>query len=730
MAGILFKLTLVFFLSLFAFTAQTTGIYISTSSSAGGDTASSWESFSLDASTSLSERQVLSQGSISTNRQTEGKGNNSLKQTLSGSGYVIGNDIEIQGEFSASTDSSASARTAALNQNVRGNGDLSLELLGREGTKDAVQQAKVEGGLLNSQHSLSAGEGITASQNTLIEGQKGSILAGALSKDNVMVARGDFNGQGSMLALLESTTKNRASATGTAYIDGAQVLNDKTFKAVKANGLSQGMGVSGLRMVEGGLGDFDVSVVNLDWAAGDGSTYASEKEVDESRGSSSSYALTGYRWNQKNPNIQLYLNSKDVPSGIKAESAQNAITDAADAWDEAVEQSLFTDDSTVIIDDSKKVINPFSEEYAPDGFNLNGFMNLGNDYLSLTAFWTDLSEKDGYYSIIESDIVYNLDFKWTDDEKQAENTGKLDLQSVALHELGHTIGLGDLYNLNDGDERKLDYAQVMNLYDGPQRTLGNGDLAGAQEMYGVPDSRSLLQSRIGVLRDGAWYLDYNGNGDWDQGDGDVLNFFGTSGDLPAIGDWNGDGRNKIGVLRNGAWYLDYNGNGIWDQGNGDVLNFFGTSGDLPVTGDWNADGKDDMGVLRSGEWYLDYNGNGIWDAEDIVSSSFALPGDLPIIGDWSGDGKDKIGVLRSGEWYLDYNGNGIWDAEDIFSNSFGINGDLPVAGDWNGDGKDKIGVLRNGEWYFDYNGNGIWDSGDIVSFFGTEGDRPVAKYWT
>lgn len=679
MTGILFRLTLVFFLSLFAFTAQTTGIYIGTSSSAAGETASSWESFSLDGSTSLRESQVLGLGSISTNRQTEGNGNNSLKQTLSGSGYVIENNIETRGKFSAFTDSSASAQSAALNQNVGGIGDLSLELQGKEGVEDAVQQAKVEGGLLNSQHSLSAGEGITASQNTLIEGQKGSILAGALGKDNVMVASGEFEGIGSMKATLESTSKNRASATGTAYIDDAPVLNDNTFKAIHSAGKSQGMGVSGLRMIEGGLGDFDVSVVNLDWASGEGSSYASEDEVDDSakpRGSSSSYALTGYRWNQEDPDIQLYLNPTDIPAGIKVQSAQNAITYAADTWDEAVEQSLFIDGSTVIVDDGKQVINPLSAEYMPDGFNLNGFKNLDNDYLALTAFWTDLSEKDGYYSIVESDIVYNLDFKWTDDEKQAKNTGKLDLQSVALHELGHTIGMGDLYNLENGDERKQDYAQVMNLYDGPQRTLGNGDLAGVQKMYGVPDSESHLQSKIGVLRDGAWYLDYNGNGNWDQDD--TLSFFGTDGDLPAIGDWNGDGKNKIGVLRNG-------------------------------------------------EWYLDYNGNGIWDSEDIVSSSFALTGDLPVIGDWSGDGKDKIGVLRNGEWYLDYNGNGFWDPEDIFSNGFGMNGDLPVAGDWNGDGKDKIGVLRNGEWYFDYNGNGIWDSEDMVSFFGTEGDRPITN---
>ncbi len=79
------------------------------------------------------------------------------------------------------------------------------------------------------------------------------------------------------------------------------------------------------------------------------------------------------------------------------------------------------------------------------------------------------------------------DKSWTTDWSTAVNSGnnKIDLQSVATHELGHSIGMGDLYTLPSTDPRKSDYAQVMNLYDAPQRTLGNGDLTGAQKLYGA-----------------------------------------------------------------------------------------------------------------------------------------------------------------------------------------------------------------------------------------------------
>ena len=240
-------------------------------------------------------------------------------------------------------------------------------------------------------------------------------------------------------------------------------------------------------------------------------------------------------------------------------------------------------------------------------------------------------------------------------------------------------------------------------------------------------------SKIGVFRNGPWYLDYNGNRVWDPASGDVSFWFGTSGDLPVSGDWRGIGQDQIGVFRNGPWYLDYNGDNVWDPDSGDLSFWFGTTGDQPVAGDWNGDGKDEIGVFRNGPWYLDYNGNRIWDPDSgDVSFWFGTSGDLPVSGDWNGDGKDEIGVFRNGPWYLDYNGNRVWDpASGDVSFWFGTTGDQPVAGDWNCDGKDEIGVFRNGPWYLDTNGNRVWDpaSGDVSFWLGTIGDRPIAGRW-
>lgn len=68
---------------------------------------------------------------------------------------------------------------------------------------------------------------------------------------------------------------------------------------------------------------------------------------------------------------------------------------------------------------------------------------------------------------------------------------------------------------------------------------------------------------------------------------------------------------KIGVFRNGSWYLDGNGNGVWDNSSVDLNYTFGLATDVPITGDWNGDGRKKIGVRRGANWYLDYNGNGI-----------------------------------------------------------------------------------------------------------------------
>ena len=97
-------------------------------------------------------------------------------------------------------------------------------------------------------------------------------------------------------------------------------------------------------------------------------------------------------------------------------------------------------------------------------------------------------------------------------------------------------------------------------------------------------------TKIGVFRQGTWYVDMDGNGTWDPA-GDAIFSYGQSGDIPVIGDWNGTGVKKIGVFRAGSWYLDASANFAWTPGV-DTVASFGLAGDIPVVGDWGNTGSD------------------------------------------------------------------------------------------------------------------------------------------
>ena len=124
---------------------------------------------------------------------------------------------------------------------------------------------------------------------------------------------------------------------------------------------------------------------------------------------------------------------------------------------------------------------------------------------------------------------------------------------------------------------------------------------------------------------------------------DHVFLYGTPGDHPIVGDWNGDGIHTIAVFRDGMWRRDTNGNGR--SGDNDAKHQFGQHGDIPVAGDFDGDGVDEIGVYRDGLWYLDTNHNGVIDDDDMVVE-LGGPNDTPVVGDWNGDGGTEIGVFH------------------------------------------------------------------------------------
>lgn len=187
--------------------------------------------------------------------------------------------------------------------------------------------------------------------------------------------------------------------------------------------------------------------------------------------------------------------------------------------------------------------------------------------------------------------------------------------------------------------------------------------------------------------------------------------WGVTGDIPAPGDFDGDGKTDRTIFRNtdGYWYTLLSATGAWQ------VFKFGLPGDIAVPNDYNGGGQTDYAVFRpsEGNWYIWYT-----ETQQFYGVHWGLNGDRPVPADYDGDGKTDIGVFRGseGNWYYirsSDQGFGIFH--------WGTNGDVALPGDYDGDRKADLAVYRTGVWYIHRSETGAI----IILNWGTTGDIPI-----
>ena len=193
---------------------------------------------------------------------------------------------------------------------------------------------------------------------------------------------------------------------------------------------------------------------------------------------------------------------------------------------------------------------------------------------------------------------------------------------------------------------------------------------------------------------GAWTVS-NVNAEQRSTSSDAFTSYrwGKAGDLPVVGDWDGDGIHTVGIVRPNA---TTGGNHfLLRNSDGSVADFwYGAYGDRPVVGDWDGDGVWTPGAVRAGVWSLrNTNTTGAAD----VTFRFGRSGDRYLAGDWDGDGDFTPAVQRAGTFWFR---NAATTGPSDFHLRFGRVEDLGFVGDWNGNGTWTPGVLRAGaKWY-------------------------------
>jgi len=196
-----------------------------------------------------------------------------------------------------------------------------------------------------------------------------------------------------------------------------------------------------------------------------------------------------------------------------------------------------------------------------------------------------------------------------------------------------------------------------------------------------------------------------------------IEVLGQTGDLSLpVGDWDGDGKADPAVYRNSAVgsqsYFYYRGS-LSNPGGNITYVPWGTTGDKPMRGDFDGDGKADATVFRTSNqtWYIRQSSN-----NQLRLDNWGLGTDKFVPADYDGDGKTDPAVFRSGVWYVKQSLTGL----PAFYN-WGLNTDTLVPGDYDADGKTDPAVNRGGIWYIRLSGTGAMSA----QTFGVASDTPV-----
>ncbi|HEY0639995.1 MAG TPA: VCBS repeat-containing protein [Pseudonocardiaceae bacterium] len=181
-------------------------------------------------------------------------------------------------------------------------------------------------------------------------------------------------------------------------------------------------------------------------------------------------------------------------------------------------------------------------------------------------------------------------------------------------------------------------------------------------------------------------------------------FFSLGGEVPAVGDVNGDGRDDIITFtRNSLADVhvalstgsSFTASAKWHD-------FFGLAGEHPGVADVNGDGRADIVVFTRGaaaDVHVALSTGSAFAASSKWHDWFAVGNEAPRLGDFNGDGRADIATFTtnpSADVFVALStGSAFTGTDQRWHDHFALYGEFPYAGDVNGDGRDDLVVFTH-----------------------------------
>lgn len=161
-----------------------------------------------------------------------------------------------------------------------------------------------------------------------------------------------------------------------------------------------------------------------------------------------------------------YVINPSNNQGLGSSDIEYAISVSAETWDVATSKELFNDVYTI---DYKARYGKF------DGKNSIVFGKARPGIIAVAAIWYNTGTKQIY----EFDVKFNTYYTWGNVDT---NTYPylMDLQNIATHELGHGVGMDDIYENTCSDVTMFGYGDYRETY---KRDLAGPDIEGLLSLY-------------------------------------------------------------------------------------------------------------------------------------------------------------------------------------------------------------------------------------------------------
>lgn len=187
-----------------------------------------------------------------------------------------------------------------------------------------------------------------------------------------------------------------------------------------------------------------------------------------------SFLASGAKWKTAEPWVVNASNAASLGSEDVYSLLQNGIAKWEDATDGVINGLAAVD---ILGDGSVTTETLVADATTPDNRNEVYFGSIADSStIAVTTVWGIFSGPVSSRQIVEWDMIFEDEkFSWS----TTGDASAMDFDSIATHELGHAVGLADLYN-TCVDETMYGYTTEGET---KKRDLHTGDLRGANILY-------------------------------------------------------------------------------------------------------------------------------------------------------------------------------------------------------------------------------------------------------